>query len=70
MNLSKAAKIAVALGAILLLAACATQPPKGLDSNPGFFSGLFHGFFFAFSSDRRYFHRHQGVQLSEYRMVV
>jgi hypothetical protein len=49
MSTLKAAKIAVALGVILLLAACATQPPVGLGSNPGFFSGLFHGFFSLFS---------------------
>ncbi len=49
MKLSKPLKIIVAFGVVLLLAACATQPPDGLDSNPGFFSGLFHGLFSLFA---------------------
>lgn len=49
MKLYKPLKIIVAFAVVLLLAACATQPPEGLDSNPGFFSGLFHGFFSLFA---------------------
>ena len=32
------------VGATLVLAACATQPPVTSDVGPGFFTGIFHGF--------------------------
>jgi hypothetical protein len=42
-------KVVLGLGALLLLTACATQPPEDMSSVPGFFSGLFHGLFSFFA---------------------
>lgn len=34
---------------MVVLGGCANQPPPGAYDPPGFFSGLFHGFFILFS---------------------
>jgi hypothetical protein len=49
MRRSKVLQIIVAVGVLLLLASCATQPPEGLNSIPGFFTGLLHGLFSIFA---------------------